>query len=139
MHACWWSWQDEHVKSSTKDVFKKRDGNAFNLRFPADMVFEENEEEEEEDSSATEIQQRCGHSLTEMVMSGGTGLFVAVGETNSGKTSTYRGFLLRTVEAMLVKCRANSKSCFVSFVEVRGSSVTDLMSTNSNMEVKISL
>jgi len=71
-----------------------------------------------------------------MVMSGGTGLFVAVGETNSGKTSTYRGFLLRTVEAMLVKCRANSKTCFVSFVEVRGSSVTDLMSTNSNMEIR---
>ena len=104
------------------------------------MVFEEKEEEEEEegDRSATEIQQRCGSSLTEMTMSGGTGLFVAVGETNSGKTSTYRGFLMRTVEAMLVKCRAKRKNCFVSFVEIRGSSVSDLMSTNSNMEVNIS-
>ena len=102
------------------------------------MVFEETEEEEErKSSSATEIHQKCGNSLTEMTMAGGTGLFVAVGETNSGKTATYRGFLLRTVESMLVKCRTKRKSCFVSFVEIRGSSVTDLMSTNSNIEVNI--
>jgi len=104
------------------------------LRFPADMVFEE--KYEEEDRSATELQQRCGGNLTEMTMSGGTGLFVAVGETNSGKAVTYKSFLLKTVEAMLVKCRNKRKNCFVSFVEIRGSTVTDLMSTNSNMEIR---
>ena len=106
------------------------------LRFPADMVFEE--KDEKEPGSITELHQMCGHNLTEMSMSGGTGLFVAVGETNSGKTATYRGFLLRTVEAMLVKCRTKRKNCFVSFLEIRGSTVTDLLSTNSNMEVNIS-
>ena len=103
------------------------------LRFPTDMVFQEKEEL----SSASEIHQRCGNNLTEMAIAGGTSLFVALGETNSGKTATYREFLLMTVEAMLVKCRAKKKTCFVSFVEIRGSSVCDLMSTNSNMEVHI--
>jgi len=102
------------------------------LRFPTDMVFQEKEEL----SSASEIHQRCGNNLTEMAIAGGTSLFVALGETNSGKTATYREFLLMTVEAMLVKCRAKKKTCFVSFVEIRGSSVCDLMSTNSNMEVR---
>ena len=126
---CW-----KHIASSIVYVFALL--NAVYLRFPADMVFEE--KYEEEDRSATELQQRCGGNLTEMTMSGGTGLFVAVGETNSGKAVTYKSFLLKMVEAMLVKCRNKRKNCFVSFVEIRGSTVTDLMSTNSNMEVNIS-
>ena len=103
------------------------------LRFPADMVFEE----EEDGRSVVEIHRKCSQSLTDMTMSGGVGLFVAVGTTSSGKSDTYKGFLLRTVEAVVAKCSAKRKSCFVSFVEVRGSAVTDLMSTNSNMEVNI--
>ena len=103
------------------------------LRFPADMVFEE----EEDGRSVVEIHRKCSQSLTDLTMSGGVGLFVAVGTTSSGKADTYKGFLLRTVEAVVAKCSAKRKSCFVSFVEVRGSAVTDLMSTNSNMEVNI--
>ena len=98
-------------------------------KFTADLVFGMNDDD-------AELFERVGEPLIDIIQIGGSGLFISCGQTSSGKSRTFGNVLTCTIQRLLQDSKRSGMTCFISFMELQGSCLTDSLSHHSKLDLK---